>query len=99
MRVPGINERDPQIINAAIRQLAEGGSNAIGTVVLAAGQTTTTVDAPQATANAHIALTPMTANAAAENAYIAGRSKGQFIIGHANAATTDRSFMYLISWT
>jgi len=99
MNVPGLNEQRPPIINTAIRQLAEGGSNSLSQVTLRNGFTTTVVSDPLATAESHIALCPLSANAAAAipTTYVSSRGNGTFTLTHANAATTDRTFSYRIS--
>jgi hypothetical protein len=99
VNVPGINEERPSIINTAIRQLAEGSTNALSTVTLRAGFTTTVVADVLATLDSHVDLCPLTANAAGAlaNTYVSSRAKGTFTLTHANAATTDRSFSYRIS--
>jgi hypothetical protein len=101
VNVPGINEERYPIINTAIRQLAEGGTNSLSNLTLTPSATTTIVSDPLATADSHIALCPLTANAAAALAttYVSARSKGTFTLTHANTATVDRTFVYRISRT
>lgn len=88
-------------IVAAVRALAAGRSNAVGTVTLAAGVTTTTVAAPNCGPDSQVFLFPRTANAAAEvgngTIYILATNvtAAQFIITHANAGSTDRSYSYV----
>ena len=94
-------DADPKKLITAIRQLAEGRSNAVGTVTLAAGAAATAVPAPTCGKEAKIFLFPATANAAAElgngTAYVkaADIAAGQFIVTHANNAQTDRTFHWL----
>jgi hypothetical protein len=94
-------DADPKKIVTAIRQLAEGRSNAVGTVTLAASAATTLVSAPTCGAEARIFLFPATANASAElgngTAYVKASdiSAGQFVVTHANNAQTDRTFFWL----
>jgi hypothetical protein len=92
-------DADPRKIVAAIRQLAEGRSNAVGMVTLAAGAAATIVNAPTCGGGTKIFLFPATANAAAALAttYVAGANivAGQFTVTHANNAQTDRTFHWL----
>jgi len=93
------SERDLFKIVLAVRQLMEGRSNAVGTVTLNAGTVSTTVSAPNCGPGSAVFLFPQTANAAAAVAttYVpaVGVTAGQFIIAHANAGTTDRSFCWI----
>src|SRR5262245_30443504 len=97
-------ERDLFRIVMAVRQLMEGRSNAVGTVTLQAGATSTTVAAPTCGPSSAIFLFPQTANAAAALAttYVAPSSTpplnpapGSFVITHANNAQADRTFWYV----
>jgi hypothetical protein len=92
------NEKDPRRITDVVRQLCEGRSNATGTVTLAANAVTTTVEAPSAAVGSTVQLTPATADAAADFAttYVLASNitQGQFIVSHANKATTDRIFFF-----
>ena len=92
-------EKDVFKIVFAIRQLMEGRSNATGSVTLAAGASTTTVAAPTCAAGSAIFLFPKTANAAGALAttYVlaANVSAGAFIVTHANAGSTDRTFWWV----
>lgn len=101
MNVPGLNESRLAVINQAVRELAAGASNSLSEVTLRASFTTTVVSDPLATAESHISLCPLTANAAAALAttYVSARSSGTFTLTHANAASLDRSFSYRISRT
>lgn len=92
-------EKDLFRIVAAIRQLAEGRSNAAGTVTLTESATTTTVTAPNCGAGSAVFLFPATANAAAVVAttYVkpADVTAGQFIVTHASDSDTDQTFYYV----
>jgi len=92
-------EKDPFKIVAAINQLTQGRSNAVGSVTLTANAASTTVAAPNCAAGSAIFLFPQTANAAAALAttYVqaANVSKQQFVITHANNAQTDRTFWWV----
>lgn len=93
----GYTERQ---LSQAVRELIEGRSNAVGTVTLTAGTTTTTISKQTINANAGVFLQPTTANAAAAlattyvNVTVGG---GSFTITHANNAQTDRTFLYLVN--
>jgi hypothetical protein len=99
VNVPGLNEERYPIINTAIRQLAEGSSNALSQVTLTPSATSTVVSDLLATVDSHVDLCPLTANAAAALAttYVSARTKGSFTLTHANAATANRTFSYRIS--
>lgn len=97
---PGITETDLKKIVLAIQQLAAGRSNAVGSVTLATGLSTTTVSTPNCAAGSTPILTPATANAAIElgngTMYVSAVANGSFTITHANSATTGRTFLYAI---
>lgn len=92
-------EKDLTKYAHAINQLAAGRSNAVGTVTLRNGQTTTTVEAVTCGAGSKVFLFPATANAAAvvTTTYIlaANVTAGQFIITHASDADTDQTFYWV----
>src|SRR5262245_44345681 len=92
-------EKDTFKIVAALKQLAQGRSNAVGSVTLAANAASTVVAAPNCAAGSAIFLFPQTANAAAEwkngTMYVGSVSKQQFVIAHANNAQTDRAFWWV----
>ena len=99
--VPPLGDPDPYKSTLAIQQLAQGRSNAAGTVTLTASAATTTVAAQNCGAGSKVFLFPTTANAAAElgagTCYIATATvtAREFIITHANNAQTDRTFFYV----
>lgn len=84
----------------AVNELINGRGNYAGTVTLRTGQTTTVVSRTNANSNAFVFLFPMTANAAGAVAttYVlqANITKSGFTITHANAATVDRTFAYIM---
>jgi hypothetical protein len=96
------NEKDPIKQNAAIRQLIEGRSNAVGTVTLTnnGAATTTTVTAPNCGPNSVVLMFPTTAAASTflqgSSLYIATANitAGQFIVTHAATATANLTFMW-----
>jgi hypothetical protein len=92
----GRDEKDLTRIVGVIGQLAEGRSNAVGTVTLAANAASTVVPAQNCGAGSTVLLMPLTAHAATEvgngTIYIAAVTNGAFTIAHANNAQTDRRF-------
>ena len=97
---PGIAETDLKKIVLAIQQLAAGRSNAVGSVTLATGSSTTTVSTPNCATGSTPILTPATANAATElgngTMYVSAVANGFFTITHANSATTGRTFLFAL---
>ena len=91
------NEKDLQKIIFWANQLGQGRSNATGSFSLTAGTTTTTVTAQNCAVGSQVFLSPKTANAAAALAttYISSILNGSFVITHANAGTTDRTFGFV----
>lgn len=100
MKSPPLQETRPFAIVTAIRQLIQGRNNATGTVTLTASTTTTTVTSDIVNDSDTVLLSPMTANAAAEigngTIYVSTVSKGSFVLTHANAVSTDRTFRYAV---
>ena len=98
--VPGVIETDLKKIVLAIQQLAAGRSNAVGTVTLALGTSTTVVTDKNCAAGSTPLLTPASLNAAAEigngTVYVSAVVNGSFTISHANSATAGRTFMYAL---
>jgi hypothetical protein len=98
--VPGLTETDPRKIVLALQQLAAGRSNAVGSVTLATGASTTTVTTPNCAAGSTPILTPASAAAATElgngTIYVSAVSNGAFTITHANSATAGRTFLYAV---
>lgn len=90
-------DRDLTRTVTAIMQLSQGRSNAVGTVTLTAGATTTTVAANNCADTSYVFLSPTTANAAGAVAttYVSAVGNGTFTLTHANAATLDRTFGYV----
>ena len=95
--LPTPDDRDLIRVASAVRQLAQGRSNAVGQVTLAAGATTTTVNAVLCASESFVWLSPLTANAAAALAdtYVSSVNNGTFTLTHANNAQTDRTFAYI----
>ena len=101
--VPNYIDNDPEWKRKAslwMLEAAQGRLNNVGNVSLASGTATTVVTDARAGAFSFIGLMPRTANAADElgngTLYIATQGDGTFTITHANAATGDRTFRYII---
>lgn len=96
MQIPS-NLNDPHNLRIAFEQIVRAISNTTGSVTLRTSQTTTTVVQKKVNPNSVISLTPNSANAAAALAttYVVAGS-GQFVINHASATTTDRTYGYSI---
>lgn len=98
--VPGITETDLKKIVLAIQQLAAGRSNAVGSVTLATGATSTTVVTANCAAGSVPILVPASASAAAEfgngTIYVSAVANGSFTIAHANSAAPGRTFLYAV---
>lgn len=90
-------EKDLSKFALGIQSALNGRSNATGTCTLAAGATSTVVDAPNCAPQSAVFLFPKTANAAAALAttFVPAGGNKQFTITHANAATTDRTYFYV----
>lgn len=90
------DERDPARLAAAIVELAQGRSNAVGRVTLRANNATTVVPAENCGEGSIPLLIPMSANAGAEigngTLHVSAVANGSFTITHANNAQTDRNF-------
>jgi hypothetical protein len=96
--VPSLETKDLKQIIRSLMQLASGRSNAIGTVTLKPGATSTAVTDQNCAAGSAIQLTPLTANAAAAKpGCFFSTANGSFVINHANNVQTDRTFTYAIT--
>ncbi len=98
--VPGTTETDLKKLILALQQLAAGRSNAIGTVTLATGASSTIVTDRNCAAGSTPLLTPVNADAAGEigngTLYISAVANGSFTIAHANSSVTGRTFLYAL---
>ena len=98
MRPPDPREERPHLIVHAVRQLAEGRSNAAGQVTLTAGAGSTLVSSAVIPPGCYPQLTPASASAAAEWAagtiHVGAVEKGGFTIFHANSADETR----IVNW-
>ena len=89
----GSNPRDvAEVVNNAVN----GKTNNTGTVTLAASTTTTTLNDERLGFDSVILLSPLTANAAAQNPYISTKAKGSVVITHTSVASADLNFDYII---
>jgi len=83
-----------------VRDLFEGRSNAAGSFTVMANAASTTVTAPNCSADSKIFLQATSSNAAAEvgngTIYVSAKAQGSFTVTHANSATTGRTFDYRI---
>jgi len=99
--LPTPDDPNLQRTAAAVKQLAQGRSNANGTFTLTANAATTTVTATHCAIGSTVLYTPQTANASAEigngTIYITAANvlNGSFVVTHANNAQTDRTFAYI----
>lgn len=96
LRSVGFTERQ---LSDTVNKLIDGWGNQVGEVTLRAGFTTTTISKATINGNGQVFLFPKTANAAAAVAttYAAITSGGgSFTVTHANAASTNRTFAYLV---
>lgn len=99
MSYPGLSpsEVDRRVAEVVNRLLA-GKMNAVTTVTLTAGATSTTLTDSRIGGGSWIGLSPTTANAAGALAttYISAKAKGSATITHANDANVDKTFDVLI---
>jgi hypothetical protein len=98
--LPTPDDTNLQRTAAAVKQLAQGRSNATGTVTLTANAATTTVSDVNCASTSGVWFTPSTANASAEigngTMRLSAVANGSFTITHANNAQVDRTFYYVI---
>ena len=95
--LPTSDDRDLTRTAYAVRQLAQGRSNATGTATLVAGAASTVVSFVNCANTSVPVLVPTTANAATALAttYITAVANGSFTITHANNAQVDRTFLFV----
>jgi hypothetical protein len=81
-----------------VRLLFQGKTNNVGEITLTANTTTTTLSDRRLTVGSFVAFDPMTANAAADVPYALAANRNNLVwtLTHSNAATTDRTFRYVI---
>jgi hypothetical protein len=85
-----------QLIADTINKIMTGRANNASSFTLTANAATTTVTDPAFESSMVPVWAPTTANAATAtaNVYVSTRSKGSFVLTHANNAQTDRTFLY-----
>jgi len=101
----GSDEKDLKKFALAIQALANGKSNAAGSITLKAGSASTVFTSADSFGINNVApqraifLFPRTAHAAAELAtggcYVSSVGNQTFTVTHANNAQTDREFFYV----
>lgn len=81
-----------------INEMLKGRANNVGEVTLDANTTTTTISDIRIKLSMTAVLIPRTANAAAAmtNVYISAVADGSITLTHANTATVDRTFDYIL---
>ena len=87
---------NPREVAEVVNNAVNGKTNNTGTVTLAASTTTTTLNDERLGFDSVILLSPLTANAAAQNPYISTKAKGSVVITHTSVASTDLKFDYII---
>ena len=87
---------NPREVAEVVNNLAAGKSNNTGNVTLTASTTTTTLNDERLGFDSVILLSPLTANAAAQNPYISTKAKGSVVITHTSVASADLNFDYII---
>lgn len=95
--VPSPGETSLARIVRSVRDLFEGRTNAVGSLTLQAGATTTVVTFINCSIGTKVFLSPRTANAAAaiSTTYVSSTWNGTFSLTHANNAQTDRTFDFV----
>jgi hypothetical protein len=87
---------NPREVAEVVNNSMNGKTNNTGTVTLTASTTTTTLNDERLGFDSVILLSPLTANAAAQNPYISTKAKGSVVITHTSVASTDLNFDYII---
>jgi hypothetical protein len=91
---------DARQVAVVVNRVAQGKLNCTGSVILAAGTTSTAVSDARVTAASVVLLMPATANAAIEigngTLFVSARDKGSFTLTHADNAQTDRRFDFAV---
>lgn len=85
-------------IATTTNEMLRGRANNVGDVTLDANVTTTTISDIRVKQTMTAVLIPRTANAAAAmtNVYISAVADGSITLTHANTATVDRTFDYVL---
>ena len=87
---------NPREVAEVVNNSMNGKTNNTGTVTLTASTTTTTLNDERLGFDSVILLSPLTANAAAQNPYISTKAKGSVVITHTSVASADLNFDYTI---
>ncbi|BAF86845.1 unknown protein [Azorhizobium caulinodans ORS 571] len=95
LQIPALTEKDPFKLAQAIRELAVGRSNAVGTCTLTPGAALTTVAAVNCAPGSVVFLMPTTATAATATGLYAVAAAGSFTVHHDVSSATDRTFGYV----
>lgn len=90
-----LNPTMPEI-RRVVNLLVDGKHNGVGSFTCAANSTTTTVTDLRVGPESIVLLSPTSANSASENIYVSAKNKQNFVVSHSNAASTDRTFDYII---
>ena len=99
--VVGTNEKDLTRFATAVRQLAEGRSNAVGSFTCGANVTSTLVTAVNCATSSVVILTSTSSAAASEvkngsiYVQVSDVKNGQFTVTHSNTTTANRTFYYV----
>jgi hypothetical protein len=85
-------------LSTTVNEMLKGRANNVGEVTLTENVTTTTISDIRIRQTMTAVLIPRTANAAAAmtNVYISAVADGSITLTHANTATTDRTFDYIL---
>lgn len=85
-------------VATTVNEMLKGRGNNVGEVTLDANVTTTTIEDIRIKQTMTAVLIPRTANAAAAmtNVYISAVADGSITLTHANTATVDRTFDYVL---
>ena len=96
--IPAPQTTDLRTIVEAIRNIFRLRLDAAGEVTLAINVATTVVADLRVGINSGIVLMPVTANAAVEvgTIYVSSTGSETFTLTHANNATADRTFRYIV---
>lgn len=88
----------PMQISTTVNEMLKGRGNNVGEITLTPNVTTTTVEDIRIKQTMTAVLIPRTANAAAAmtNVYISAVADGSITLTHANTATLDRTFDYVL---
>lgn len=99
-QVPSPDTSDIRVIVNAIRNIFQRRLDAAGEVTLTASVASTAVTDNRVGTNSAVVIVPMTASAASEvgggTIYVSAVASGSFTLTHANNATADRTFRYIV---